>query len=245
MSQPVPVTKYGFQVLNGENYEVWSVKMEAVLQSEGLQQAIQETTSDTPADAAKSLRARGMIVMSIDDTYTSYVKECENALAVWNKLKTIFQPKSQAQQLQLRQDVGNMKMDHHENISSYYARAQALWSKLASSGYLIEENEVVWSFLSGLAIEFATISLVLRTGDKATSFASVINELLDFERTVHREHPEGYVNAMKARVKSGASKPFVCYWCKEPGHMKRDCKQFQEWREGQGYNTGRRKEISL
>ncbi len=221
--------------------------MEGVLQAEGLHHAIQElpeVDEETPAQAAQAIRARGLLVVSIDDTYLSYVRECTTAREVWLRLKSVFQPRSQAQQLQLRQDLGNLRMEGNENVTSYYARAQALWSKLSSSGYLIDEAEVVWSFLSGLSIEFATVSLVLRSGERATSFASVFSELLDFERTVKREQPEGHVSAYKARVKHD-SKKIVCFFCKEKGHMKRDCKEWKEWMDGQGFSTGRRKELTL
>jgi hypothetical protein len=221
---------YGIVSLNGENFDVWAIRTEALLESEGLSHTIREQGEEGPVATTDQIRkARGLLIQTIDDQYLAYVKECTGAREVWTVLEQAFRSKSQGRQLQLRQDIGNIRMERGENVDAYYARTKAMWNKLTSSGYTMNEKEVVWSFLSGLSIEFATIALILRSGNKNLLFSDVVNELLDFERTVTRELPEGQVSAYKAHVKVGEG--FACFFCKQEGHMKRDCPKYKDWKE--------------
>jgi hypothetical protein len=177
----------------------------------------------TPAQARK---ARGLLISTVDDTYLAYISQCADAYGAWEALRAAFQSKTQNRQLQLRQDLGNCKQER-ESISVYYARVKSIWTKLLATGYQVDEQEVVWSFLSGLSIQFATLTLVLKSSDKELRFVEVLGKLVDYESTVERVESDSFeVKALKAQARG-----LVCFFCNKPGHFKKECEKYLEWKE--------------
>ena len=98
----------------GENYDAWSVKMQAYLKGLLLWEAV-ETDMETSQPEnptlnqlkiyeerlSRKFRALSILHAAVDETIFTRIMTCESAKQVWDKLKIEFQGSDKTKQMQL------------------------------------------------------------------------------------------------------------------------------------------------
>ena len=170
--------------------------------------------------------------------------ECATAKDAWDAFANLFKSKSQARRLQLKGELSGLHKEAAEPFVKYFARAKHLKSQLLSVGTSVEEDELCLSVLNGLPEEYATLTTVLITSEKALSMQDMLASLLVVENKVTKPVSESkaYVarqgggSAGKGQSTGGSKQTpketRKCHHCGKTGHLKKDC--WKRQREASG-----------
>lgn len=218
-------TKLHIELLDRDNYETWRMRVEFALDAKGLGAAIGTGTVDDATDR----KARALIGLSVERHLLNVVNEHKKAKEVWLALEGMFKSKSASRKLQLRKELGELKMERTESIAKYLSRAKALYHDMDAVGLKIDEPGVVYALLAGLPNDFKLISNIIVNSAKEEdlTFSTVSPKLLSAEQEVKRTDVNAYVVKNKSNT-SGASDSRVCYKCGKHGHIKRNCPDFKK-----------------
>jgi hypothetical protein len=97
--------KISIEPLNGENYAVWSQRMEMFLVHKKLWKGVTEPE----ADADRSAEAKALIGLNVTEQYLGRVVAARNAEQAWDELEKVFRGKTTARKLQLKREVMTLK----------------------------------------------------------------------------------------------------------------------------------------
>ena len=125
-------------MFTGENYNAWSVKMQAYLKVSLLWEAVEkEMETDLPVNptlnqiktyeerVSKKFRALSTLHAAVDETIFTRIMACETAKQVWDKLRMEFQGSDKIKQMQLfnlRKEFELLRMKEAENVKAYIDR---------------------------------------------------------------------------------------------------------------------------
>ena len=130
-----------YEKLTNENYGIWCLRTRAVLIRQRLWEAVGPGAADQDveeeADQALSERALAEIILAVSDQFLPVIETCVSAREAWRALERMFQPKTQARQLQLRKELHNLRMRHEEEPTAYVARVRKLMNELHFAGQRI------------------------------------------------------------------------------------------------------------
>lgn len=87
--------KISIEPLNGENYAVWSQRMEMFLVHKKLWKGVTEPE----ADADRSAEAKALIGLNVTEQYLGRVVAARNAEQAWDELEKVFRGKTTARKL--------------------------------------------------------------------------------------------------------------------------------------------------
>ncbi|KAD4586373.1 hypothetical protein E3N88_23974 [Mikania micrantha] len=113
-------------VLTSSNYTTWSIKMEAILDAQGLWESIEPQTG-VVVDKKKSKNARAFIFQAIPEDILLQVAKKKTAKEVWESLRTRF--------------VGAER--DGESIDEYAGKLSGMISKFNSVGATLKDEELV------------------------------------------------------------------------------------------------------
>ena len=213
--------------LGTANYATWAVDMKWLLVSKGLWSIVTadplpagSDAADLDKEAEHNGKAMALMGLHVEKFHKATIASCSTAREAWEKLKAQFQAKSTARRIQLRKDLHQLAKKDNETITQYIARGRALYSELISIGHTIEEQEVVWSVLGGLPIEYANLVTTIEANASSgvLELDDIMAKLMIVEEHVRKENG---AEAYHAKTKG----PIKCYKCGETGHIRRDCPQ--------------------
>ena len=243
-------TKSGIGKLDLDNFHVWQVQVKCWLVTKGLFKHVQTTNAD---DADGDAKALAHIGMTLTEQHLPTFMECATAKDAWDAFANLFKSKSQARRLQLKGELSNLHKEAGEPLVKYFARAKHLKSQLLSVGTSVEEDELCLSVLNGLPEEYATLTTVLTTSEKALSMQDMLASLLVVENKVTKPVSESkaYVarpgggSAGKGQSTGGSrqapKETRKCHHCGKTGHLKKDCwKRQREEQASAGKPQGQR-----
>ena len=234
--------------LDDENYPKWRSQMRFLLTVKKVWAAIEPavqassaaktddtgvqtrsmTSSSTGQSAEESdlsAQALSIIGLNVEDHLLLEVAEAGSAREIWDHFETIFQAKTNANKLRWRQQLATLKKLPTESISQYLARARAIMTALKSAGSSLEESEVALAVLAGLPESYSVAVEVLQCSEDI-SFAIIMPRLLQVEQRIKEklDKERASVQAYGANVQAMK----VCFYCKEAGHIKRNCDKFKK-----------------
>lgn len=226
--------------LDQDNYATWAKQMKFLLVSKGFWSAVRPPAgAAVPADVND--KAVALIGLHVADHHLDMVDNSVSAEACWTSLENLYRARSNARQLQLRQELNSIKKGAGESVSVYVGRARQLWRDLTACGVTMTEHEVTQCLLAGLPSEYDILVTVLEIPNQALTMDTVLPRLLTVEQRSGRV--PGETKALlskpvlprapksKDRDKSKhSSKPVAkvktkgkCWHCGEPGHHRQDC----------------------
>lgn len=110
------------ELLDTDNYAVWSQKMQFLLTIKDLWGAISGDKVKEGVDA----KARALIGLHVKDYHLSTLARSETAREAWEAFAGIYQAKSNAKRLQLKKQLNSLEKAHNEPLTAYIARATDL-----------------------------------------------------------------------------------------------------------------------
>jgi hypothetical protein len=122
--------KISIEPLTGENYAVWSQRMEMFLVHKKLWKGVIEPE----ADADRSTEAKALIGLNVTEQYLERVIAARNAEEAWVELEKVFKGKTTAQKLQLKRELMTLKQKSGEPVAKYVGRTKDLERELLAAG---------------------------------------------------------------------------------------------------------------
>ena len=146
-------------IFTGENYNVWSVKMQAYLKGSLLWEAVEkEMETDLPVNrtlnqiktyeerVSRKFRALSTLHAAVDETIFTRIMACETAKQVWDKLRMEFQGSDKTKQMQLfnlRKEFELLRMKEAENVKAYIDRVMKVVNQIRLMGEELPEKRIV------------------------------------------------------------------------------------------------------
>ena len=223
-------TGVSIERLDGTNYHVWKFKMQLILEDKELFGVIDGSDAkperaDAVADWVKrDKKARVTICLALTDSVLATVRSCETAVSVWEKLASVFESKSLVNRLFTRRKLLTMKMSEGDALSTHINTLKTLAEQLAAIGAQISEEDLVMTLLMSLPASYEHFITALESvSENELTYDYVVAKLLNFDlRKKENGAPSSGESALVMQQKSDPTK-LTCFYCKEPGHFKRDC----------------------
>ncbi|KAF8791293.1 hypothetical protein HNY73_006181 [Argiope bruennichi] len=118
--------------LNGTNYFIWALKIQAALSLKRLNSVISAVKPDnlSEKDAAewnqKNSDAVAYIKLSLSDEQALQFAAEENAKILWDKIKSTFTGQAEDRKIDAGNELKNLQMKKNESANDYVARARGL-----------------------------------------------------------------------------------------------------------------------
>lgn len=219
------MTKYGFAKLGVDNYNTWRARMRACLQSKGMGDALDD------AEHVESVKAKGLLVMCVEDQHLPTIEAAETAAEAWEALELLYRQHSTARLIALKRELATLRKRQDENITEFVSRARSIANMIQAAGTEMDEDSILHSVLSGLPPKYDTIVTIMTTTDELPSLAEAQAKLLLVEGAHNGENGNGekaYVSAPNTHNGYGNRRPKVCWECGETGHIQRFCPKKQQ-----------------
>ncbi|XP_054709192.1 uncharacterized protein LOC129218897 [Uloborus diversus] len=153
-------------VLTGNNWNLWKFKMKIILESKGLFEAINgefPVEVDTEDEneyleklaefRKKDLKAQEIIVSRVEEGPMAHIITCENANAMWNKLCSVYEHKSEVSIYMLQKKFFNYSHDG-KDLSLYISGLEEIITKLKQYEENISDHMFMTKVLMGLPQEY-------------------------------------------------------------------------------------------
>lgn len=209
--------------------------MEMLLIKEGLWSAVNDVKPEpvTTAWTKKDNEARAYISLLVGDNQLGHVRKATSALEAWTSLKDYHEKASLSNKVRLMREICGLKLMENGNAEVHISTIVDLFEKLSALGERLSDNWVVAMLLSSLPKGYDTLITALETRPEADLTLSLVqSKLLEEYRKRSSNQSEEMEMALKTTYKSAYPKVYSgmeCYFCKEQGHLKRDCTHYKEW----------------
>lgn len=233
--------------LNGMNYHSWKGKMQDLLFVKSMHLPVfgsgkPESKSDEEWKFEHQ-QVCGFIRMWVDDNVRNLVANETDAKKLWVALESMYASKTGNNKLYLLKQLINLKYVEGTPISNHVNEFQGLLDQLSNVGVTFEDEILGLWLLNTLpdswetfrvshtnsapdnvmSFDYAKSGILNEEIRKRTQGTSSHTEVLFTEQRGRQQH-KGQGNRGKSRSKSrGKYKNIECYYCKKPGHVKKDC----------------------
>ncbi|XP_073811912.1 uncharacterized protein [Musca autumnalis] len=243
-----------FAKLNNSNYANWKFRIELLLRKQNLWKKVIEGSRPQEnrgqagiiVNAAeisdwedKDDEARGTIGLLVMDDQLCHIRHLKTAKETWNALKEYHERNTLTNKVFLMRSICSLKLEEGGDAVSHINDMNDLFTKLRDIGE--EALTDKWSaamLLSSLPESYDTLitSLESRKEEEIT-FAFVQQRVIaEFER---RLHANGVSNDAVMKVADNSNK--TCFFCKKPGHQKKNCAKYKNWKVKQDTSKGKYK----
>ena len=157
---------------------------------------------------------------------------CETPKDAWDALRSHFEQNTLANKLLLKKRFFRMEMKEGTTIENHLKQMKELSDQLAAIGAPITEEDQVVTLLGSLPQSFSTLVTALEARvDEGLSLKYVQQALVNEEQKMReRGHSSGSDAQKEDSVLVGdqsrrrpRSRNIICYGCRQPGHIQRDC----------------------
>lgn len=221
--------KFSIVKLGNSNYGTWKFQMEMFLTREELWHTVDEVKPEPETDAWRKAdkKARATIGLCIEQSQYPLIKDCTTARAVWDALKAYHEKSTITSQLSLLIRLCDSKLGESGDVERHLLEMDTLFDKLENAGLDLEEKLKIAMVLRSMpeSYHFLASALEARPDDDIT-MELVRSKLMDeyhkrLERCGKSSSKEQVLKTQKASTEK------VCFFCKKPGHFKRDCRKWQ------------------
>ena len=212
--------------------------MELLLTKEKLWNVVTDDVPDPVTDDwnTKDKQARATIGLLLEDSQLHIIRKETTAKATWTALQRYHEKSTLSSKVSLLKKICALKLTEEGDMSAHLAHMEDLVDQLASLGEPLAEHLTVALMLSSLPDSYGTLITALETRPEDDLTKELVkNKLLE---EYSRRQESGMVpaaieqRAMKAKDEkhSAATSRITCFFCKKPGHLKRDCRKYSEWK---------------
>ena len=242
------VTKF-----NGKNFLAWKFQVHNVLMSAGLNTIVSGTRSIPANTAANSLSretwlkddatAKGYIATALEPEILNMLLACETSKAMWDKLCSVHERKTESNKLNLSQQFHAYRMDPKDSVIQHVAKVQNMARQLLDLGENLPENQIMAKILASLPSKFHVFrSSWLSVDPKRQTVDYLEKRLIDEEAILNLQDAESVALAAttKPTKQKGAQKGAKknkkwnnntkrqtkdegCFVCGDKHHFARNC----------------------
>lgn len=236
--------KCSFQKLNGENYAVWSYKMELLLIDDNVWDVIDKekpTGDDKVAVWNKGNdKARVRIGLSVEDDQLIHIRSATTAKDAWKALKEYHQKATLTSKVLLLKRLCRTVLGEDGDMEAHITNFSNTVNQLIALGTDLADDLLAAMLLGSLPESYDTLVTALESRpEKDITSQFIKSKLIDEykrrkgQKDVRDNFPVSET-AMKATFKdnSGQNGSVVksCFFCKKIGHVKQECKKYAAWK---------------
>lgn len=228
-----------------ENWSIWKFQVRITLISNCTWDVVNgtlklpEQTAGTNADTLKEINtwkkndsvAQRIIATSIEEQPLLHIINCETSKAMWNKLTSVYEQKSEANVHMLLQQWYSVTKNSSDDIATHVSQLEDLAHRLQLLGEKIPESMIITKVLMTLPSSykhFVSAWDSVQTQDR--TLANLISRLT-IEETRIDGHDKNENKAFAARKQFSkdnskkSEKSGTCHYCHKPEHWIRDCRK--------------------
>lgn len=176
------------------------------------------------------IKAQRAIMTTIDREPLMHIVNCKTAAEMWEKLKSVFEKKSETSVHFLQQRFFSYEKEPNDNIAMYISKLQEIVQQLADQGENISEKMVITKILMSLP---QLLNHFRSAWDATAEEKRTLNELcarlmIEESRTNSNEQLESALLARRSNFKRDEKKnkrfrSGKCYICGSQSHFRKDC----------------------
>lgn len=217
--------KFRFHIdkLNNENYRPWSFKMMMLLNREECGDVITEEKPQNPNEEwkKKAQKALQIISMSVEDNQIVYFKTCKDGREAWNVLKDIHQKDDSAAQIRIMKKLFKVNLEVGGSMRDHFNKIVDMIDQLQEMDVKMPNTLIVGIILASLNEEYEAVTTGIEAWDSSRLTFSAVRAKLMEEWEKKNKQTDGATTSGIGAAK--AKNQFTCYFCNEPGHIKRNC----------------------
>ncbi|KAH9685060.1 hypothetical protein KPL70_013801 [Citrus sinensis] len=197
--------KVDLEKFTGKNdFNMWKVKMKALLITQGLGDALEPVTKKEGIEASSSLtpqqatdidkRARSTIILSLGDSVIREVAKEKTVADLWAKLETIYMTKSLTNRLHIKKRMFTLKMAEGSSLDDYIDEFNRVCDTLETIDESLSDESKALLLVSSLP----------------QSYSNFVDALMYGRQTLSLDEVKAALNTRGLQEKS-------------EGHFKKDC----------------------
>ncbi|KAL4352257.1 hypothetical protein GQ457_06G019090 [Hibiscus cannabinus] len=148
-----------YPMLTPLNYTVWEIKTEAVLDAQGVWEAV-EPAEGTQVDAKKDKKARAYIVQCIPEDILLQIAKNKTAKEIWESIKTRYLGSERVKKARvqtLKSEFDALRMTETDTIDEFTSKLSAMTSKFSTLGVALEDSSLVKKLLDSVPDKYFPI----------------------------------------------------------------------------------------
>uniref|UniRef100_T1IMI2 CCHC-type domain-containing protein n=1 Tax=Strigamia maritima TaxID=126957 RepID=T1IMI2_STRMM len=220
------------ELLDKLNYDSWKLNIKLPLEEFDLFCFTDETGSArllkataTEAEIKKfnkaKLKSRAILIQSIAERHRKAADKHPTTKLVWERLKTVFEPSSRARKAMLREKFHSLRIDVNEAMDDFIERVDSAAKDLETVNVKIDDDEKAFMHLNRCGAECFRV-FINRIPEKALWCRRVKTSEKN-EAYIARKDKEFKPKPDEAAQSSKKYADWICYRCKQPGHIARRC----------------------
>ncbi|UYV73960.1 hypothetical protein LAZ67_11001597 [Cordylochernes scorpioides] len=230
--------------LTGNNYQIWALKIGAVLRGRKLFKCVisdpepdMEDKSSWEILSDKNDEAFGIIITTLTNEQAGMFIGETNAKKVWDSLRKTYTGNLEDKIIDIGLELKNIRMKDNETVDEYITRAKNIAARSSSLGHQFPSRELSFHIVRGIHPRYENIAIVLRSKREATieEIQQTLREEesrrnMRLNQSVENGHEQAY------RIKNRKVQQFQpkrCFVCNKKGHLANDC-WFRD-KQKQGY----------
>ena len=232
------------KLLDASQWSIWKFQMRILLSASDLLETA-SGVAEKPTDAAKlvawqksDVLAQKQIISTIGQQPMLHIINCESSNAMWNKLHSVYEQKSESGIHMLQQRFYSFSKNPGDSMACHISKLEKIVQQLKDLGEPISDSMVITKVLMTLPPSFNFFHSAWESTDKSErTLDNLISRLMIEEtRMLSQEEPvpsEALVANKFRRFRSNSkqesnnnkssTKPGKCFLCNERGHWKREC----------------------
>jgi len=209
---------YQIEPLRGEkNYELWSIRMSALLLKEGLAQyikivnfsysAVIENETLVEPDQ-NTIKAEALIKLNLFDGLLLQVRHISKPYKVWKALENLYSPKGFSSEFPLCKELFDTTLEKLNNkMELYLNQVKRLYDQLTAKNVIIPEKVIFAWVLNNLSPNYETLITTITQSIRVNSSSSIkleelFSNLIDeSKRLKHRDSGETALYTTKQKSK--------------------------------------------
>ena len=231
--------------LNNGNYQIWKFKVELLLTKDDVWSAVSEAPPERISNEwrKKDEKARATIGLLVEDNQLHLITRQGTAREMWIALKNYHQKSTLSNKVNLLKKICALKLSENGDMENHIAEMEDLVYQLTSLGEELAEHLIVAFYLSSLPDSYNILITALETRPETDLTQELVkNKLLEEykRRTQTDKVTDGLAAALKITREQKQSTPstpstnagtnYMCYFCKKPNHIKKDCRKYLQWK---------------
>ncbi|CAM0951982.1 unnamed protein product [Alopecurus aequalis] len=227
-----------YPLLTSTNYTAWAIRVEAILDSHGLWEAVSPAEGEV-VNAGKNKTARAHLLQALPEDILMQVSTKKTAKEVWDSLKTRFVGADRVKAARLstlRGEFDKLHMAEGELLDDYAGKISGMAARYASLGSTLGDAAMVKKLLDTVPdrLYSAMAGIEQFCNVETMAFEEALGRLKAFEERSRRRVQAGGERSdsqllltaaeWQAREKlKSPGKKGKCYNCGVRGHFSREC----------------------
>lgn len=218
-----------------DNYEDWAFSAKHFLNLEGLKKYITlDVYSTDTASVEEDAKTMSKLIMTIDSSVFSHIRDATTTKQLWDKLKEMFDDSGFSRRISLLRSLISIRLEKCVSMAAYVNQMVETSQRLRGTGFKIDEEWVGSLLLAGLSEKFMPMIMAIEhSGIKITTVA-IKSKLLDFGSEYNAG--SAFFNNNRAGANFGAAgktenrnemsktkKKIKCFKCNRFGHYRNQC----------------------